>query len=205
MTFCWRVGRRIFMKVLIGLGNPGAKYKQTRHNAGFSVIDAISADKRIPVKNISYSSLTGKGRISRREVFLVKPETFMNLSGRVVKALVCKKGLELNDILIICDDVNLPLGNIRLRSGGSEGGHNGLKSISQSLKTRDYPRLRVGVGKDLEGGRERLSSYVLKPLNKVSRGVLAEAVEEAKEACYLWLDKGIAASMNKFNSKVKVD
>ncbi|MCK4519303.1 MAG: hypothetical protein KAU12_04195, partial [Candidatus Omnitrophica bacterium] len=98
-----------------------------------------------------------------------------------------------------------PLGCIRLRTGGSEGGHNGLKSISQSLKTRDYPRLRIGVGKDLEGGRERLSSYVLKPLNKVSRGILAEAVERAKEACYLWLDKGIAVSMNRFNSKVKVD
>ncbi len=193
------------MKVLIGLGNPGAKYKQTRHNAGFSVIDAISGDKRIPVKNISYSSLTGKGRISRQEVFLIKPETYMNLSGRVVKALVCKKGLDLKDILVICDDVNLPLGCIRLRTGGSEGGHNGLKSISQSLKTRDYPRLRIGVGKDLEGGRERLSSYVLKPLNKVSRGILAEAVERAKEACYLWLDKGIAVSMNRFNSKVKVD
>ena len=171
------------MKVLIGLGNPGGHYKHTRHNIGFSVIDAISKDKGILAKKKNFRSLIGKGKIFSQGVLLVKPQTYMNLTGEAIRALVLKNKLDLSDLLVICDDVNLPSGFIRLRTSGSYGGHKGLKSINESLKTKEYPRLRIGIGKDIKNRNEALSSYVLKPIDKKTKDILKKSIELAKDAC----------------------
>ena len=191
------------MKAIIGLGNPGESYQETRHNVGFKVINAIADDKSITIKKNSYNSLFGIGKIYSEQIILVKPLTFMNLSGQAVKAVIEAKHLELKDILIVCDDVNLPVGNIRLRSSGSEGGHNGLKSISSILGTKDYPRLRVGVGNDVVAGRRNLVSFVLSRPNKKIHIELETAIDKAKNAVYTWLEKDIDVCMNLFNEKVK--
>ena len=191
------------MKAIIGLGNPGESYQETRHNVGFKVINAMADDKSITIKKNSYNSLVGIGKIYSEQIILVKPLTFMNLSGQAVKAVIEAKHLELKDILIVCDDVNLPVGNIRLRSSGSEGGHNGLKSISSILGTKDYPRLRVGVGNDVVAGRRNLVSFVLSKPNKKTHIELETAIDKAKNAVYTWLEKDIDVCMNLFNEKVK--
>ena len=191
------------MKAIIGLGNPGKDYQDTRHNIGFKVIDAIADDKGISIKKNSYSSLIGIGKIESEQVILVKPLTFMNLSGQAVKAIIDVKHIDLEDILIVCDDVNLPVGNIRFRASGSEGGHNGLKSISGVLNTKDYPRLRVGIGKDMAAASGSLVSYVLSRPSKKVKVELEAAISKAKDAVYLWLEKDIGSCMNLFNEKVK--
>ncbi len=191
------------MKAIIGLGNPGESYQETRHNVGFKVINAIADDKSITIKKNSYNSLVGIGKIDSEQIILVKPLTFMNLSGQAVKAVIEAKHLELKDILIVCDDVNLPVGNIRLRSSGSEGGHNGLKSISGILGTKDYPRLRVGIGNDVVANRRNLVSFVLSKPNKKIHIELESAINKAKNAVYTWLEKDIDVCMNLFNEKVK--
>ena len=191
------------MKALIGLGNPGQEYQNTRHNTGFKLIDAIAAEQRILIKKNSFSSMIGVGKINSREVILVKPVTYMNLSGSAVKSIISSRRLALSEVLIICDDVNLPVGSIRLRAGGSDGGHNGLKSVSASLASSDYPRLRIGTGEDAAARGANLASFVLaKPKKKVLDG-LETAIARAKEAAYMWLDKDMAACMNLFNEKIK--
>lgn len=192
------------MKILVGLGNPGRKYINTYHNIGFSVIDSISKDKKIPVKNEKFNSLMGKGRIFSEEVILLKPKTYMNLSGLALGLIVSKKALSLDNILVVCDDVNLPLGHIRLRASGSDGGHKGLKSISETLKSNKYARLRVGVGKPEDNDRD-LASYVLRRPDSLSSKILKKAVLLAKEAAYIWLREGMTASMNKFNRRLDSD
>ncbi|MDP8261466.1 MAG: aminoacyl-tRNA hydrolase [Candidatus Kappaea frigidicola] len=191
------------MKAIVGLGNPGKDYQDTRHNIGFKVIDAIADDERITIKKNSYNSLIGIGKVNTEQIILVKPLTFMNLSGQAVKAVIEAKQLDLADILIICDDVNLPIGNIRLRSIGSDGGHNGLKSISGVLATKNYPRLRVGIGKDVASDGSNLASYVLSKPSKKANVELEAAISKAKDAVYAWLEKDIDTCMNSFNEKVK--
>lgn len=190
------------MKAIVGLGNPGKDYQDTRHNIGFKVIDAIADDKKITIKKNSYSSLIGIGKIDSEQVILVKPLTFMNLSGQAVKAVIDAKHLDLDDILIVCDDVNLPVGNIRFRASGSEGGHNGLKSITGVLGTDDYPRLKVGIGKDI-ATKGNLASYVLAKPSKKMQVELEAAISKAKDAVYSWLEKDIGNCMNLFNEKAK--
>jgi PTH1 family peptidyl-tRNA hydrolase len=191
------------MKAIIGLGNPGSNYQDTRHNIGFKVIDSIADKKRIIIKKNSYNSLIGVGKIESKEVMLAKPLTYMNLSGKAVKAIVDAKEIALEDVLIICDDTNLPVGNIRFRTGGSHGGHNGLKSISAALMTTNYPRLRIGVGETQREAQGDLASFVLSKPNKGTLVDIKKVVEKAEEAVYMWLKKGIEDCMNFFNEKVK--
>jgi PTH1 family peptidyl-tRNA hydrolase len=191
------------MKAIIGLGNPGKDYQDTRHNIGFKVIDAIANKEEIAVKKNSYSSLVGIGKIGREQVILMKPLTFINLSGQAVKAVIEAKHIAIKDILIICDDVNLPVSNIRLRSKGSEGGHNGLKSISDVLATKCYPRLRIGIGRDALIGSKNLASYVLSKPNKAVYDKLQISINKAKDAVYMWLEKDIDVCMNLINKKVQ--
>jgi PTH1 family peptidyl-tRNA hydrolase len=190
------------MKAIIGLGNPGREYKNTRHNIGFSVIDAISNDKKISLKKKLFNSLTGIGKINKKEVVLAKPVTFMNLSGKAVEALVKGKQINLQDILIICDDVNLPIGNLRFRTSGGEGGHNGLKSISSELNSNDYARLRIGVNENLETSKENLASYVLARPSKKDQALIADIIKKARNSVYDWINYDIDYCMNFYNKKV---
>ena len=189
------------MKVIIGLGNPGKRYIHSRHNLGFLVIDRISKNKDIPVNKKRYCSLVGEGKLEGSDVLLIKPQTYMNHSGEAVKLLFSKESFDLKDLLVICDDINLPEGSIRLRPSGSAGGHKGLKSIIDCLKTKDFPRLRIGIGKGLKEEDQDLSSYVLKSLDSIEIETLKESIDLAESACYLWIRQGIEACMNRFNKK----
>jgi peptidyl-tRNA hydrolase, PTH1 family len=188
------------MKILIGLGNPGKKYRYSRHNLGFLVIDKISEEKKIRIGKKRFNSSIGESKIFREKVLLVKPLTFMNRSGQAVKSLARQTKADLNDMLIICDDVNLSCGSIRIKPSGSAGGHKGLKSIIEDLETDSYPRLRIGIGTQSQIKGD-LSSYVLRPAGRREKKAIEESLLKAKEACYLWLKEGLQACMNRFNIK----
>ncbi|RKY42362.1 MAG: aminoacyl-tRNA hydrolase [Candidatus Makaraimicrobium thalassicum] len=200
------------MKIIVGLGNPGLKYRNTRHNAGFLALGALAKKYRIAIKKRGFSGIYGIGRILQQEVVLFEPLTYMNLSGEAVKA-VCSFGQgeglrgkkrSKKDLLVISDDFNLALGRIRLRQKGSSGGHNGLQSTIEKMGP-DFFRLRVGVGPAGPGGFEEdrhlmdMSAYVLSPFLRGERGVLNEALGKAVGCIETWLTAGIKEAMNRYN------
>jgi len=188
------------MKLISGLGNPTRKYRMTRHNVGFMVIDRLAEDLSVRLrKSIRLSSFMGEGSAEGEKVVLQKPLTFMNLSGRAVGAAARKKGLDAGDILVVCDDVNLELGRMRMRRSGSSGGHNGLKSIIEGLATDRFQRLRIGIGKDTSGERD-LSGYVLDKFDKRELTLLEGILEAASEAVMVYLTEGIESAMTKYNN-----
>jgi PTH1 family peptidyl-tRNA hydrolase len=184
------------MKIIVGLGNPGLKYKNTRHNLGFKVLDSLAEAKDIDLRKSSRNYEAGKGTIEGNQVMLVKPLNFMNNSGIAVSALVTKTGAEPDDILVVCDDFQLPLGKIRMRRDGSSGGHKGLESIIGSLGTGNFPRLRIGVG--LPGNMDA-AEFVLMSFKKAELDEINRAIEQATEAVCEWVANGIDKSMSKFN------
>ena len=186
------------MKLIAGLGNPGFRYRHTRHNIGFMVIDQIASDLKIRMNKRSYNSLYGIGKIDDEEAVLVKPLTYMNLSGAAITEIKKIKDIPLEEILIILDDIDLPLGKIRLRPKGSSGGHKGLRSIIEKLGTEDFPRLRVGIGPERREGF--LSDYVLNPFKRSEKGELAGVIEKGTVCAKAWADEGLEAAMNRFNS-----
>ncbi len=188
------------MIIIVGLGNPDPSYMDTRHNVGFMLIDRLSALHGIKCKKIGFSSLWGRGTIGGFDVVLAKPQTYMNLSGKAVGAL--KKKFEANDdeLLIVCDDVELPPGRIRLRKNGGPGSHNGLKSVIDVLGTKDFPRLRLGVG--TPPGKMDLSDYVLSSFKKDEAkegGVLDQMLVSAAECVEAMITNDITYAMNRFN------
>lgn len=185
------------MKLLIGLGNPGLIYKYTRHNIGFRIIDSLSVKHEILVKARKFSSFIGEGRICRQKTILIKPQTFMNLSGEAVRAAKAFYKITLEDILIICDDVNLPLGALRLRKKGSDGGHKGLRSIIESIAIEDFPRLRVGIGRSTV---ENTKDYVLKCFDNSEKDAVSDTITRAGLVVELWIKSGIDMAMNLCNS-----
>lgn len=186
------------MKIVIGLGNPGVRYKDTRHNVGFKVLDVLAERLGVAFSQEKYGGLVA--RTTRRDapLLLVKPLTFMNNSGDCVARVVRYTEADLGDVLIVSDDVNLPLGKLRFRKGGSAGGHNGLKSIIERLGTDEFPRLRMGVGLD-KNGNDDLVQHVLGPFTIEEKMHRDEAVGRAVEAVLIYLDEGIARAMNTFN------
>ena len=184
-------------KLIIGLGNPGREYDGTRHNIGFELIDLLSGIYNIPVKKMSGNALIGDGPASGQRVYLMKPQTYMNLSGEALAHFLRQKPLDPSQILIVTDDIHLPVGKIRVRMTGSEGGHNGLKSIAAHLKTRDYPRLRIGVGSPGEGSAQ--IDYVLGRFSRAEQKELGDMLQTAAAAVHIWLTEGGDAAMNKFN------
>ncbi len=162
------------MWLLVGLGNPGAEYEKTRHNIGFMVIDQLAKTWQLELKKKKFSSFYAYS--PERETYLVKPQTFMNRSGLAVKKWVEHLNLPLTNLLVVLDDLDLPLGEIRLRFKGGSGGHHGLESIIEELKTSDFPRLRLGIGRPRVQGRE--ADYVLSPFKKGEEKVLMEAIEK---------------------------
>lgn len=185
------------MKLVAGLGNPGARYRGTRHNVGFEVLDVLAGRHGLAFDAAPAEALQARWRRADDVVLLVKPLTFMNVSGEAVADLARYYKVAVPDLLVICDDVNLPLGRLRLRASGSEGGHNGLRSIAEMLGTVDYSRLRVGVGRgDL---RRDLADHVLARFEPEEAPGIEAAIARAADAAETWLAEGLAKAMNTFN------
>ncbi|MFH1062586.1 MAG: aminoacyl-tRNA hydrolase [Candidatus Omnitrophota bacterium] len=188
------------IKLIVGLGNPGANYKNTKHNAGFWVVEAIAKELDISLNQRKFNSQWAQGKYCNSSFILAKPLTYMNLSGNAVRSFVDYFKISLTDILIIFDDAHLKLGTIRIRKSGSAGGHNGLRSIIKELGTSDIARLRFGVSSGAPG--IDLSNYVLSGFsNKADEQIAKETVAEAKNAGLSWMEKDIDFAMNTFNPK----
>ena len=185
------------MKILVGLGNPSSKYEGTRHNVGFVVIDELAERWGIRVNTLRHRALCGTGFVGTEKVVLAKPVTYMNLSGEAVRPLTEYYKISPEDLLIICDDINLELGNLRVRARGSAGGHNGLKDIIAKLGTQDFPRLRVGVGGKPE--QMELADYVLGHFTAEERKVVRETVGLAANAAETFVKEGVGEAMNRYN------
>lgn len=183
--------------MLVGLGNPGPRYRGTYHNIGFEVVDELARRHQVRFGTSPADALTARIRGPAGDVLLVKPLTFMNLSGRAVGELQRFYKIELADLLVILDDVNLPPGRLRLRGRGSAGGHNGLQSIIDSLGTDAFPRLRVGVGRG--DPRRDLASHVLAPVAPEEADRLREAARRAADAAETFVTAGLQEAMNRFN------
>ncbi len=189
--------------VFIGLGNPGKEYQMTRHNMGFLVIESFSKLHGILLrKDKSLSAKVGKGIVKDQIVHLVMPLTYMNLSGQAVRKYLNYFKLTANDIVVVADDVAIPFGELRLRSKGSAGGHNGLKSVEQHLGSSQYARLRMGIGRKLHP-KEELKDFVLDSFNRQEFDNLPSILDKGAEALELLLIKSLANVMNVVNSKVK--
>jgi PTH1 family peptidyl-tRNA hydrolase len=184
------------MKIIVGLGNPGRQYERTRHNVGFAVVDALADSPRGGPFQERFHAEVAEFTENADKVLLVKPLTFMNLSGRCVRAVADFYKVAWEDVLVVCDDFNLPLGKLRLRTRGTHGGHNGLRDIQEHLGTTVYPRLRIGVGVPGEG---EAVDHVLGKFRPSERDVIEGAIERAAQAAATWLHHGIHAAMNQYN------
>lgn len=185
------------MTVIVGLGNPGNKYQFTRHNVGFRVIDVLSQQHNIKVNKLKHKALCGEGTIQGKRVMLVKPQTFMNSSGESVRDIVEWYKLPHENIIVIYDDVDLPVGTVRIRPSGSAGTHNGMKSVIYQLQSDSFPRIRIGIGKAPEGWD--LADYVLSEFTENDYVPIKESIERAAAAVPAILTDGVAAAMNLYN------
>lgn len=186
------------MKVVVGLGNPGRQYAGTRHNVGFEVIDALAEGPSVGPFRSRFQAQVAEAHESGISLLLVKPETFMNLSGQSVRQILDFFRVSANDLLVVCDDFALPLGKLRVRAKGTHGGHNGLRNIQEHLGSTEYARLRIGVG----GPKEAAVDHVLGRFRPVERPVIEDAVAKAVQAVLVWGNQGIEACMNRFNPEV---
>lgn len=187
--------------LIVGLGNPGKDYDGTRHNVGWDAIDTLAKRHHIHVKARRNKAMVGEGEIEGHKVILAKPLTFMNLSGQAVGGLVRRYRLDVPHVIVICDDVNLPLGRIRIRARGSAGGHNGLTSIIGALGSQDFVRVRVGVGSP----RGDMVNHVLSRFKRAERTAAREAVSRAADSVEAILSGGIESAMNEFNAAPGID
>jgi PTH1 family peptidyl-tRNA hydrolase len=193
------------VKLIVGLGNPGIEYQFTPHNAGFLAVDRIAEVCGVMLSNRRGRALTARAKLAGQDVLLAKPETFMNLSGLSVAALIQELEISPKDMIVLYDELALPLGTIRIRERGSANGHNGVKSISGVLGTEEWLRIRIGVGKPaLADGREIKAGgkdYLLSPMRKQELAVLDEVLDRARGAVEMVLTQGVSAAMNEFNRR----
>jgi PTH1 family peptidyl-tRNA hydrolase len=190
------------LKVILGLGNPGAKYEATRHNVGWWVLDHLADVWRFDRWSRDGDSVTATGVVGTHKVRLVKPQTYMNLSGDALRPFLRRAfWMPAADLLVVVDDVALPVGRYRLRAQGSAGGHNGLKSVQHAIGNMNYPRLRIGVGPN-EGGHEigDLAEFVLGPFGRFERETIVDLMPRFADAAELWLRDGIERAMNAHNA-----
>lgn len=185
------------MAMIVGLGNPGAKYDRTRHNIGFDCLNRLHSRLGSPSLQAKFEGQFAKGRLGQRDVCLVWPLTFMNCSGRCVSQFARFYKVEIKNILVICDDLSLPLGKLRIRKSGSSGGQKGLNDIIQSLGTQDVPRLRIGI--DPTPAHWDTADYVLSKFSGAERTVVDDGLARAEEAIVCWTLEGIDNAMNVFN------
>ena len=184
------------MKIVIGLGNPGRQYAGTRHNIGWEVLDYLAKGPGVGAFRSAFQADVAEMTEGGEKVLLVKPQTFMNLSGRAVRAVLDFYKLTPADVLVVCDDYNLPLGKLRVRAKGSHGGQNGLRNIQEQLGTDEYPRLRMGIGQPAPG---EAVDFVLTRFKPGERAAVEEAVASAASGVLLWVRQGLAACMNRVN------
>jgi PTH1 family peptidyl-tRNA hydrolase len=186
------------VKLIVGLGNPGLSYTGSRHNIGFEVVKYFAKSEKIAFKKEKgIKALSGKGKIGSRGTVLSLPLTFMNLSGEAVRLLSKKYKVALSDLLVICDDLDLEFGRIRIRSSGSCAGHRGVESIMNSLKSNEFNRLRIGIGrpsKDIDA-----SDFVLSRFNRREKADIPEIIDKAAACCRKWIGEGAIGAMNSFN------
>lgn len=187
------------MKLIVGLGNPGDKYLRTRHNIGFRVVEAFAARYRLSFDRHEKNALTGTGRVAGGSIAVAKPLTFMNLSGTAVAALSRLYAEDPSEMLVVYDDIDLPLARIRVRANGSAGSHNGMKSIIEQLGTEQFPRLRFGVRGDDYGPGDDLARYVLGEFRPEDEEVVENAVKRSVEALFLFARGDLRRAMNEFN------
>jgi len=185
------------MLIVVGLGNPGAKYTSTRHNVGFRFIDLLAKKTEIRLNDRRAKAVLGQGRIAGQEVVLAKPRTFMNNSGEGIEYLLARFGGRPSELLVVYDEMALPTGRIRLRASGSHAGHNGIRSIISAVQTDGFPRLRIGVGQPSNGGES--VPHVLGKFSKEEEPLIAQAVQDAVSAVHCMLEESIDVAMNRFN------
>ena len=184
------------MKLIVGLGNPGSQYALTRHNIGFMIIDKLASKYGISLSD-KKKYLLGEGKIDNERVVLVKPQTFMNLSGEAVKPVFSSRNVDLEDLIIIHDDIDLEFARIKIKVDGGHGGHNGIRSIASHLGSRDFARVRVGIGRSMQG--EDVSNYVLSPFSKDEKVKLDALIERATKAVEAVINEDVLTAMNNFN------
>ena len=187
-------------RIILGLGNPGGEYAETRHNIGFRVADTVAERARMTLDGHFASSIGGEGRWKSRNFVVAKPQTFMNRSGEAARAILRRYSAAPADLLVVVDDIHLPVGTIRLRSGGGTGGHNGLEDIAYRLGTNDFPRLRVGVGNDFSRGGQ--SDFVLSTFDENETEVVDEVVTRSAEAALCFVSDGLQKTMNRYNVRI---
>jgi PTH1 family peptidyl-tRNA hydrolase len=190
------------IKLIVGLGNPGLEYQQTRHNVGFEVVELLTKKLKVKLNKEKFSAAFGQAEFEDKKLILLKPLLFMNNSGQVVAAVANFYKLTAEAILVITDDMALEPGMIRLRAGGSAGGHNGLADIIEKLGTDEFNRIRIGIGsRSQTPGRD----YVLSRPSETERNLIDKAVTEAADAVMVWITEGVETAMNRFNRRLTSD
>lgn len=184
------------MYVIVGLGNPGKQYASTRHNVGFDAINLLAEANNISMNKVKHQAVIGEGRINNQKVLLVKPTTYMNLSGRSVREIVNFYKVDIEKVVVIYDDIDTAVGKLRIRQKGSAGSHNGMKSIIYEIQVDQFPRVRIGVGKPQHGN---LADFVLGKFTKEDRPFVDESIERATKAVEAIIKDGIDIAMNRYN------
>lgn len=194
---------KLIMKAIIGLGNPGLRYKFTKHNIGFIICQQFAKRHKIKIRKRLYGALVGEGKFNKDiDVKIVLPQTYMNNSGESVATfLKSNTKMDPTGLLVVCDDINLPLGVIRIRQKGSAGGHKGLESIIKILETQNFARLRVGIGPETDLRDKK--DFVLTPFKRGQLKKTQDAIKLAADACETWVGDGTEVAMNRFNAKLK--
>lgn len=191
------------MKLIVGLGNPGSRYRNTRHNVGYQVLDLLADRWGVAFDREKYQGLVASVRLGAENILLLKPLTYMNRSGLSVAEATRNKVPELADLLVVVDDVNLPFGRLRMRERGSAGGHNGLKSVIEHLGSQDFPRLRIGVGENKAG--EALTNHVLGSFRPEERAELESVIAQAADGVAAFVGEGVNSAMNEVNKRPDPD
>ncbi len=191
------------MRLIVGLGNPGERYGNTPHNVGFWVCDRLCERTGLEDETKKFQGLFRRGRIGGMDVGVLKPQTYMNLSGESVAEALRYLPVELPDLLVIYDEMDLPTGRLRLRAGGGHGGHNGMRSMIERLGSNSFARIRVGVGRP--PGKKSATAHLLSKMSRQQREDLENAVETAADAALIFLEQGIQAAMNRFNAVPATD
>lgn len=186
--------------LIVGLGNPGSEYAKTRHNCGFRAIDLLASKLGCKIDKKKFQGLYGQVQRDGKKIFLLKPLTYMNLSGGSVLQLSAYFGISPQRIIIIFDDISLPLGALRIRANGSAGGHNGIKSIISELGSQEFPRIKIGVG-ERAAPEQDLAEWVLSPFSAEEERILSTSLEDASKAALSIVDTGVSTAANQFNRK----
>lgn len=189
------------MKIICGLGNPGREYERHRHNIGFQVLDALAARWKAPITGNKFNAELATASFASQKVLLLKPQTFMNISGQSLAAAANFYKVPVEEVLVVHDELDLPFGRLQLKPGGGSGGHNGLKSIAESWGEQDYARLRFGIGRPPAPGPDRVVGHVLSNFSEEEQPLLPPVIVRAVEGCELWARDGMQKAMNAFNRK----